>query len=337
MSKLPYGKIPVKVLKEVVFRHLGVKRGEVAVGPSAGIDGTVIDVGDKSIVVSTDPITGALERIGWLVVNVNANDIATFGVQPEFFFSCILLPEGSSEKTVETLCSQMDRAARSLNMALAGGHSEVTPGLDNPIIVGYAMGVTEKGRYVTASSAKTDDKLILTKSAGIEGTAILATDREKQLESAVDSAVLNSAKEFFSQVSIVKEALLAFKTGRVHGMHDPTEGGVLGGIHEMADASNVGVKVYEDRVRVAEETRQICSFFRIDPLQLISSGALLIAADPEHVEDMVDTLHQKRIQASIIGEFTDTPTKRTLVKKTGARVKLPRPASDHLWKALANC
>ena len=240
--KLPHGKIPVEILRDTVFRNLGVKRKEVILGPSVGFDGAVLDIGDKSLIVSIDPITGAVERIGWLAVNINANDVATFGVKPEFLFSCILLPEGADRETVETICAQMDKAARELEIAIAGGHCEVTPGIKNPIVVGCIMGLTEKGNYVTAGGAKPGDKLILTKSAGIEGTAILASDRESQLRKAVDSSTLKRAKEFFKKISVVKEAILAFKTGGVHAMHDPTEGGVLGGIYEMTDASNVGVK-----------------------------------------------------------------------------------------------
>lgn len=134
--KLPPGKIPIDILKQVVFKNLGAEHREVILGPSAGIDGAVIDVGDKSIVVSTDPITGATERIGWLAVNVNANDIATFGCEPAFLLSCILLPENSDEAIVKTISTQMNRAATDLRIAIVGGHCETTPGLKNPIVVG---------------------------------------------------------------------------------------------------------------------------------------------------------------------------------------------------------
>src|SRR3990170_5945031 len=180
--RLPPGKIPVDVLEEVVFKNLGAQRKDVVVGPTAGIDGAVLDAGSKSFIVSMDPITGAVERIGWLAVNVNANDIATFGVEPIFLFSCIMLPENAEKKTVEVICSQMNVAAKDLGIAIVGGHCEVTPRLASPIVVGCVMGLTEKGHYVTAGGAKPQDKLILTKSAGIEGTAILATDREKDLK-----------------------------------------------------------------------------------------------------------------------------------------------------------
>lgn len=332
--KLPPGKIPIDILKEVVFKNLGAERKEVTVGPAAGIDGAVLDLGDKSLVVSMDPITGAVERIGWLAVNVNANDVATFGVEPAFLFSCILLPENAERKLVETISAQMNAAAKDLGIAIVGGHCESTPGLTKPIVVGCTMGLTEKGRYVTAGGAKPRDKLILTKSAGIEGTAILATDREPELKKAMSATVLQNAKNFYNQISVVKDALTACKTGGVHAMHDPTEGGVAGGIHEMADASNVGVKIFEEAIPFQPETAQVCSYFQIDPLQLIGSGALLISAEAKSASETVRNMKHERIQASVIGEFTENTDQRVLVQKDGGTKALPRPLSDHLWTAM---
>jgi hydrogenase expression/formation protein HypE len=332
--KLPPGKIPVDILKEVVFKNLGAERKEVVIGPSAGIDGAVLDLGDKSLVVSMDPITGAVERIGWLAVNVNANDVATFGVEPAFLFSCMMLPENAERTLVEAISTQMNAAAKNLGIAIVGGHCESTPGLSNPIVVGCILGLTEKGRYVTAGGANPGDKLILTKSAGIEGTAILATDREQALKETMNHKMLQAAKNFYSQISVVKDALTAYKTGGVHAMHDPTEGGVAGGIHEMADASNTGVKVIEEAIAVQPETAHICSHFQIDPLQLIGSGALLISAEAKSADKIVKNLKQEGIQASVIGEFTKNTSQRVLLKKDGEVKALPRPLSDNLWTAL---
>jgi hydrogenase expression/formation protein HypE len=331
---LPPGKIPIDILREVVFKNLGAKRNEIAIGPTAGIDGAVLDIGDRSIVVSMDPITGAVERIGWSAVNVNANDVATFGVEPTFLVSCIMLSENSDRKTVEIITNQMDAAAKALGIAIVGGHCEVTLGLANPIVVGCVIGLTGKGKYVTAGGARTGDKLILTKSAGIEGTAILASDREDQLSQVFSREMLSTAKGFYNQISIVKDALTAYETGGVHAMHDPTEGGVLGGIHEMADASNLGVRVYEDKIAVEPETAKICRFFEIDPLQLIGSGALLIAAEKDKTESIIEKLAEKRICSAEIGELGGNVNKRLLMKRDGSAEDLVRPVSDHLWKAL---
>jgi len=333
-TKLPFGKIPMEILEKVVFKNLGVKRGEVVLGPAAGFDGAVIDVGDKSLIVSMDPITGAIERIGWLAVNINANDVATFGVEPAFFSSCILLPESADRKTVEAVCVQMNKAAKDLEVAIVGGHCEVTPRLTNPIVIGCTMGVTEKGKYVTAGGAKSRDKIILTKSAGIEGTAILASDREKQLKTVLSASALKNAKKFFNQISVVKEAITAINTGGVNAMHDPTEGGVAGGIHEMADASNIGVKIFEEKIHIQPETVKICEFFQIDPLRLIASGSLLIAVNPNFADKVVKTLEKNEIAAVVIGEFLSSPEERFVIFEDGRLENLVRPTSDHLWRAL---
>ena len=332
---LPPGKIPIGILKEIVFKNLGARRDEVIVGPSAGIDCAVIDVGSKSLIVSMDPITGALEIIGYLAVNVNANDIATFGCKPSFLVSCILLPEKADKKTAEIISSQMNSAAKDLGIAIVGGHCETTPGLAHPIVVGCMMGITEKGKYVTAGGAKAGDKLLLTKSAGIEGTAILASDREKQLRKSLNTQELTRAKSFYTWISVVKDAMTAFRTGAVHAMHDPTEGGIAGAIHEMADASELGVKVLEEKIRVQPETMKICKFYQIDPLQLIASGSLLIAAKPDSADKITRALAMEAIPTETIGEFTPSPQDRKITRKNGKTENLERPTTDHLWQALA--
>lgn len=332
--KLPAGKVPPKILEEVIFNYLGARRKEVVVGPSYGLDGAVIEVGNKSLVTSMDPITGALERIGWLAVNINANDVATFGVQPTFFSSCLLLPENASKKTVKTICEQIDLGAKKLGIAVTGGHSETTPNLPFPIVVGCCMGVTEKGRYVTARGAKAGNMLILTKSLAMEGTAILAIDRHPQLARKIEEPVLRKAEGLFNHISIVKEAILAFQTGYVTAMHDPTEGGVAGGIHELADASNIGFKIYEEKLSTNKETLKICKFFQIDPLQLIASGSLLIAVEKNYADKVTKILEKNKIAAAVIGELLPSPKKRLLIRKDGGVEELTRPVSDHLWIAL---
>jgi hydrogenase expression/formation protein HypE len=333
--KLPPGKIPIEILKEVVFKNLGAERSEVILGPTAGVDGAVLDVGNKNAIVSMDPITGAVERIGWEAININANDVATFGVEPTFFFSCLMLPEGADSKIVEIISGQMNTAAKELGIAIVGGHCESTPGLANPIVVGCVMGLTEKGKYVTAAGAKAGDKLILTKSAGIEGTAILATDRKDQLKNVFSPAILENAKDFYNQISVVKDALTAYRAGGVHAMHDPTEGGIFNGIHEMADAAGLGARAFEDKITVEPETAKICRYYEIDPLQLISSGALLISADPLSADKIVEALSGQHIYSEVIGEFNSNQNKRLLMKPDGMAEMLPRPVSDHLWIALS--
>ena len=333
---LAVGKLDMEFLAALLEQYTRIDDERVVVGPRVGEDALVIEFGDHFLVAKTDPITFATDEIGWYAVNVNANDIATFGVDPLFLFSCIMLPENGAKETVEAICTQMDAAAKELGIAIVGGHCESTPGLKNPIVVGCVMGLTEKGDYVTAGGAQAGDKLILTKSAGIEGTAILASDREQQLASIMGSSMLADAKNFYRQISVVKDALTAYKTGGVHAMHDPTEGGVAGGIHEMSDASQLGVKIFEEKIGVEPETAKICRYFEIDPFQLIGSGALLISAEPEKATAILDNLAKAHLYAAVIGEFHGNVNKRLLVKADGNVQDLPRPVSDHLWAALAH-
>jgi hydrogenase expression/formation protein HypE len=334
MGFLP-GKVPTEVLEKIVFRNLGAKRDDVVLSPSVGEDAAIVQAGNQVLAVSSDPITGAEEWLGWLAVHVSANDVATRGVPPRWFNSIMLLPKNSTAELVEKICTQMDKAARQLNVAIIGGHCEVTLGIDHPIVAGCAIGVAEKGKYVSSSGAKIGDHIILTKGTGIEGTAILASDRRTELLEVFDESFVKKAENFFEKISVVKDALTAFRIGGVSAMHDPTEGGVAGGLHELADAANVGFQVYEKKILVPEETRKICAHFEVDPLQLISSGSLLIVAEEEKTGEIIGSLSKNGVQASIIGEVTEPALGRNLVTKAGEKTELVRPVSDHLWTALA--
>ena len=334
MSFLP-GKVPTKVLQEIVFRNLGAKRDDVVLSPSIGEDAAIVQAGNQLLAVSSDPITGAEEWLGWLAVHVSANDVATRGVQPRWFNSIILLPKNSTAELVEKICTQMDKAARQLDVAIVGGHCEVTPGIEHPIVSGCAIGVAEEGKYVTCGGARIGDQIILTKGAGIEGTAILASDRRADLLQVFDEKFLNQAENFFEKISVVKDALTAFRIGGVSAMHDPTEGGVAGGLHELADAANIGFTVHEENILVPEETRKICAHFDVDHLQLISSGSLLIVAEESKTEEIISSLSKSGVKSSIIGEVTEPSLGRNLVTKAEEKTALVRPVSDHLWKALA--
>jgi hydrogenase maturation factor len=331
---LPLGKIPAEILAKNVYGYLGLSRKDVILGPSLGEDGALVKIGNKVLVSSMDPISGALDKIGWLSVNINANDVATFGIRPSFFSSCILLPRNSDEKLVQNICYQINKAAKKLGIAVIGGHSEITPDLYRPVVVGCAMGITDPNSFVTSHGSKPGDLIILTKSAGIEGTAILATEKRRLLEKSLSEEALNSAAKFYNKISIVDEAVLAFKTGGVTAMHDPTEGGIIGGIHEMADASSLGVKIFKENIFVSSETEKICSFFHIDPLHLISSGALIIASKAKSAKKIIKNLSKHNIKASIIGEFLDDPAERVLFKSNNKSIKLVRPISDQIWSAL---
>ena len=329
------GKVPNEILQKIVFRNLGAKRDDVALSPSLGEDAAIVIVGNEVLAVSSDPITGAEKWLGWLAVHVSANDVATRGVQPRWFNSIILLPNNSTPERIEKICTQMDKAATQLNVAIIGGHCEITPGIDHPIVTGCAIGVAEDKKYVTSSGAQIGDHIILTKGVGIEGTAILASDRRTELLDVFEKSFLDNAESYFEKISVVKDAITAFKTGGVSAMHDPTEGGLAGALNELADAAKVGFNVYEKKIFVPEETRKVCNHFDIDPFQLISSGSLLIIAKEEKIDKILNNLSRNDVQASVIGEVIKPKSGRNLITRTGIKTELVRPINDHLWKALA--
>ncbi len=327
------GKVPPEVLQRIVFAKLGMTDPDVLLGPRLGEDASVIRIGDKVIIAATDPITGSISDIGWLAVHVNANDIATFGVSPRWFLATIMLPTKTTADQLERIMSQIDAATSMLGIAVAGGHSEITDGIDRPIIVGFMVGLADQGNYVTSSGAKPGNSIIITKSIAYEGTAILATEGEDYLKSKVDMSVITQAKALRNKISVVAEGLAAFETGHVTAMHDPTEGGFSGGIHEICDASNVGFEIYRDAIPIDVTTRLICDLLKIDPLELISSGCMIICCDEEYSTEVVNTVQSRGISARVIGRIMANPDHRIIVTDSDG-YSLQRPKVDALWRAL---
>lgn len=331
----PTGKIPADILEQIVFTRLGSSNTRVILGPSIGEDAAVIDMGEQVLIVTTDPITGALGNIGFLAVHVNANDVATRGAKPQWFFCTILLPENADKSLLEQIMIDMDKAARELNVAIVGGHSETTPGLSRPIIVGFMMGETPKNRYLTTAGVQRGDALILTKGAGIEGTAVLASDLHEELSKGISETTLQNAQGYIEHISVVKEAMEAMRIGGVHAMHDPTEGGVLNGVWEMAQAAGKGVEIQRQDVRVSPETKEICRYLQIDPLTTLGSGALLIAAEPSRAKEITESLNQMGIEASVIGQFRSKEDGYWIKEKNGKRTALVPPEQDEIYRVLS--
>ena len=324
------GKVPPEVLEKIVFNLLGVEDERVIIKSGVGIDAAAIDFGENVLVASSDPITGAEKHIGFYAINVNANDVATFGAKPRWFLATILLPENADEELLREIMEDMHKSAEKLGISIVGGHTEVTIGLNRPIVIGTMLGEVKKEKLVRSNGAKAGDVIILTKGAGIEGTAIIASEREEELRNVFGDELVERAKRFLEKISVVKEALIAAEIG-VHAMHDPTEGGIANGFHEMADAAGLGFKVYHDRIPIAEETRKLCEYFNLDPLALISSGSLLIAAPREKANAIVEAIKKEGIPAEVVGEFLENSNVKVIVKN-GKETPLKRPETDEIWK-----
>lgn len=303
MRFLPDGKVDGSILSKRVFPYLGSVQSEIVVGPNVGIDAAVIDVSKLpgKMVVSQDPITGAGKNAGFHVVNVCANDVASMGAKPMFFLSTIIMPKGTTEEELEKISKDIERAAKEIGISIVGGHTEISSKVTDLILSGTMIGFAD--RYVSTSGAREGDDILLTKGAGIEGTAILAESKYEHLSKSLGQGILESAMGLINQISVVKEALIASSLGAV-ALHDPTEGGVLGGLHEIADASNKGFEFYPDRVNLYSETKSICDILKINPFALISSGALMIISPKDKTEKIIASLEKENIKSSIIGKIT---------------------------------
>ncbi|NWF97230.1 MAG: hydrogenase [Candidatus Thorarchaeota archaeon] len=327
------GKVPPDVLIRSVFPFLGSDDRDVILGPSIGRDASLIRVGDTVFVVSTDPVTGSVEDIGWIAVNVNANDIATFGVRPRWFLLSVLLPPGSTPQDLERIMRQVHEASLALGVSVVGGHSEVTEGLGRPIITGFMIGVTKEGAYVTSSGARPGDVIVLTKTVGLEGTSILCTEGRDVLHKHLPYEVVQAGMSLRSMISVVKDGTAAYSTGLVTAMHDPTEGGVYGGIHEICDASGTGCEIDSTTIPLHPATERLCHLLNIDPLGLISSGCMLMTCPSQDKDRLVQALTDAGIPTTCIGRVTADAARRVMSTGDATR-SLPRPLTDELWVAL---
>jgi hydrogenase maturation factor len=327
------GKVPPDVLSRIVFSHLGKKDKDLLLGPGIGEDASLIRIGNSVIVAATDPITGSVEDIGWLAVHINANDVATFGVRPRWFLASIMLPSGFQETDLERIMTQIHEAALTLDITVAGGHTEITEGIDRPIVAGFMMGVTTENNYVTSAGARPGDIIVMSKTAAIEGTAILAAEGGPYLSKQLGTKTIDEALSLRSQISVVEDGLVVFETGKITAMHDPTEGGLIGGLHEICDASGVGFEIDLDSIPIHDATTGICNVLSVNVFELISSGCMLMTCTPEGVELVTAALKTKGIQATVLGKVSSDVSIRKGARN-GMSSQMPRPKNDAIWDAL---
>jgi hydrogenase expression/formation protein HypE len=324
---LPLGKLPPDILAEFA-RRFAPQDPRVVLGPGVGLDCAVIEFGERMLVAKTDPITITSERIGWYAVHVNANDVATTGARPAWFLVSALLPEGHTDRRLlEAIFDQIESACRDVGAAFVGGHTEITRGLDRPILVGTMLGEVSRQHLITPRGARPGDAVLLTKWIPIEAVSILAADFAGRLVQ-VDPATLEWGQAVLSSpgISVVKDALVAADTGGVTAMHDPTEGGLAGGLWEMAEAAGVGLEIDSDAIPIPIEARELCREMAVDPLAALASGALLITARAEAAAEVVGVLSKAGIPAAPIGRVVEGHAV-TLHTPTGPRV-LPQPERD---------
>ncbi|MBN1682788.1 AIR synthase family protein [Candidatus Bathyarchaeota archaeon] len=327
------GKVSPEVLKKCVFPYLGTLSNRIIKGPGIGEDAPIIDFGEKALVVKANPITGAEKNIGTLVVHITANDVAVRGAKPKWFLNTIFLQEGATEDQLTEITSQMHDACKEIGVQIIGGHTECTPTLKKTIISGFMIGEALKENLIINSKIEVDDKIIMTKTAGIEGTSILSTELYKQLIKKIDRNKIIISQNLIKKISIVPDALTAIDAGGVNYLHTPTEGGLLNGIYEMSEALKIGVLINEEKIKFHPLTIEICDFLKIDPLKLMSSGTLLIVADKHKADKIIEELSNKKIGASIIGEVKSLKEGR-LLKKNSETLKIEAIKQDEVYRIL---
>lgn len=325
------GKVPNDILQKIILDKIRNNRKEVLIRPKIGEDCCAVDFGGNACVLSCDPVTGAVNEVGRIAVHVSCNDIASCGVEPIGLVAAILAPPGTTEGEIEAVMEQLSETACSVNVDIIGGHTEITSAVNRFVIVTTAVGRALKGRVLTTSGARAGNDVVMTKTAGVEGTAIIAFDKEKELIEALDKDTVERAKEFMGCISVVKEGIIAGEYG-VDSMHDVTEGGILGAAWEIAEASGCGLCLYKEKIPVAYVTRKICEFYGIDPLKLISSGCMLMTCD--NGAKLVEKLSEAGINASVIGKMTADKGKRVLVGDEGEIEEIRQPESDELYKVV---
>lgn len=324
------GKVPEQVLKRSVLQQIHNRRDEVLLGASVGEDcAAVMLAEDEMLVMSTDPITGTVQDIGQLAVQITINDLASAGAQPIGVMLTVLLPERISEQKLRHMMQQAEATCAKADMQIIGGHTEITKAVNQPIISVVGVGKAKKGKLISTGGARAGMDLVITKWIGIEGTSILAKEKERQLLTRFEPSFIDQAKTFDSFLSVLPEASIAVQYGAA-AMHDVTEGGIFGALWEMAEASGVGLRIDLKKIPVRQETIEICEFFDINPYELISSGSMLIAAGDGG--QIVYELEKQGIHAVVVGKAVEGNDR--IIYTADEQRFLEPPKSDELYKVI---
>ncbi len=330
------GKLPMEFLQELLQTYAG-RDARLVTGPRVGEDVAVIDMGERYMVVKTDPITFATDQIGWYVVNINANDIATSGARPLWMLNTILLPEhGATPELVRSIFAQLHAACQELGITLVGGHTEVTWGLTRPIVVGVLIGEVAREKLITTAGARVGDDVLLVKGIPIEADLIIAREKAHELlRRGYDESFLRRAQNYLYDpgISVVAAARLASEHAGVHALHDPTEGGLATGLHELAFAAGTGLRLDADAVPILPEGQRLCAEYGLDPLGTIASGALVVAVDPQQTASLARAYAAAGIPCTRIGELLPAEEGICMVCN-GRRRPLPRYDVDEITKVL---
>ncbi len=320
------GKLNWDDLKYIIDNHKGFKREDVTLSNGIGEDCAVINFGEYDCVVSTDPVTGAENNIGKIAVHINCNDIASCGVEPVGILVTILAPPSATLEELHDVMKEIHEETTKLNVQIIGGHTEITEAVNKIIVSCTAIGKGGKEKAISTANANVEDDIIVTKNLCLEGTSILVNDYLEKCREVLTEDEIEEAKGYITNISVVNEGIIAGEFG-VNSMHDITEGGVLGALWELSKASNVGFKVYYEKMPVTNITKKLCEKFQIDPLKFISSGSMLITC--KNGDKLVSKLKECGIHSTVIGKITKT---KGILELNGEENEIQPPEADELFK-----
>lgn len=323
------GKVPENVLKRSVFKKLTIKRPEVLTHAGVGEDCAVLAPSADALVLSTDPITGTAKDIGSLAFHVTANDIASSGAELIGILLTIIFPPGSTEEELKDIMKDIAGLASRYEVEILGGHTEVSAAVTQTLVSVTGVGKVRQEQVITTGGLKAGQDIVVTKWVGLEGSAILAAEKEEELLRRLPPELVETARGFSSLLSVLPESRIAMENG-VSAMHDVTEGGIFGALWEMAAASGVGLEADIRKIPIRQETIEICEVFDINPYMLISSGSMLIGTD--HGSQLVDALKRAGIHSAVIGRAMEG-NDRVILNGDERRFLSP-PETDELFRAL---
>ncbi len=330
------GKLKNEVLGEIVLSELKEVRNDILIRPGVGEDCAAIAFGDLACVLTTDPITGSGSNLGRLAVHVCLNDIASSGAEPVGLMLTLLCPEHTTRAEIQGILREANETANAMGIEIVGGHTEITTAVNRTIVSATAIGKTSIKTLVKTSGAKPGDLIYITKQAATEGTAIIAHDKESDLAGYLTLEESAFAKSMIDAISVVQEGTIAARAG-ASAMHDATEGGILGAIHEVCEASGKGCRINYDAVYIHPVTQKICNFYKINPLKLISSGSMIICISSEAALNMERELKAANISYACIGTITESSDKIICFEtsETGGQCEMiESPEADELYKVI---
>ena len=331
------GKFPASLLERILAK-VDISDPRVVVGPRVGEDTAVLQTSGSLLVAKSDPVTFATDQIGWYAVQVNANDVACTGGTPKWFLATLLVPERFTEDEAEAVFDQILEACRSIDVSLVGGHSEVTYGIDRPIIMGTMLGEVEQDKLILTGGAQEGDSIVVTKGIAIEGTALLAREKASQLlQAGMSQEEIDKAASLLNVpgISVLHDARVACASSQVHSMHDVTEGGLVTGLREVAKASGLGLAIEESSVPILSECQEVCEALGLDPLGLLASGALLITLPTADVPGLLTSLEGEGINGFEIGTMIEAAEGLQMVEFHG-ETPLPEFSRDELARYMSS-